>query len=192
MMGGPVAAPNGGKSSAGLIIGIVAGVAVIGGVVGFLLLRKPAESGEVIPLPPTATTTTTTTAVSSDPASSGAPVSSGGPAETPSGTPIKPPPTTSGTPSTPGTSNAAVDPKKDAACKAAMAHAQPGNLSIAVNDYKNCDGPNRAAAAAKIGSAANTSVSARGCAAIPDARAAAQIGQGGALAKLKADKKCKL
>ena len=188
MAGAPQASSSGGKSSLGLILGIVAGVAVIGGVIGFVVLRKPSDSGEVIPLPPGSTTT-----VTPDPTASGTPTTSGTPVDSPSGTPgptpTKPPPATSGTPTVPTTN---VDPKKDAACKAAMAHAQPGNVPIAVRDFSNCDGPNKSAASGKIGSAAMTSVSQRGCSAISDARAAASIGQGAALAKLKGDKRCKL
>ncbi len=189
MVAAPQVSSSGGKSNAGLIIGVVAGLAVIGGVVGFLVLRKPADSGsgEVIPLP-----TGPTTTVAADPTPSGTPSTSGTPTEVPSSTPStpnKPPPTTSGTPTAP---TANVDPKKDAACKTAMALAQPGNVPIAVRSFSNCDGPNKSAAAAKIGSAAMASVSQRGCSAITDARAAASIGQGSALAKLKSDKKCKL
>ncbi len=191
-MGAPQVSGAGGKSNAGLIGGIVAGVLVIGAIGAVVVLKKGngGDSGEVIPIPSGSTTT-----VAADPTNTGSQTAP----ETPSGNPsavvsapsTKPFPSSSGAPSTPGTATPGVDPKKDAACKMAMSHAQPGNVSIAVSDYRNCDGPSKGAAAAKIGNAAINSVSQRGCGAVGDAKAAASIGQGGALAKLK-EKKCHL
>jgi serine/threonine-protein kinase len=179
-----------GKSKAGLIAGIVGGVVVVGVIIGVVATRSGNGdgSGEVIPVP----TGTSTAVVASDPTASG---STSAPEEVPSGTPATPPttPKTAGTPGTspsgsPGTPG--VDPKKEAACKTAMGLAQPGNIQLAVNAYRGCDGPSKSAAAAKIGSAAQLSASTRGCAALGDAKAAASIGQSGALSTLRT-KKCK-
>jgi serine/threonine-protein kinase len=194
MGGAPPANASGGKSSAGLIGGIVVGVLVIGAIIGVVLLKKGngGDSGEVIPIPSGSTTT-----VASDPTPGNTQTTPESPSGNPSAVvttpPTKPLPAGSGTPTAPGTGTATtnVDPKKDAACKAAMSHAQPGNISIAVSDYRNCDGPSKGAAASKIGTAAMNSVTQRGCGAAGDAKAAASIGQSGALAKLK-EKKCHL
>jgi len=191
-MGGSQAAQGGGKSSMGLILGIVGGVAVLGVIIGVVVMKSGGDSGsgEVIPVP-----TGSTTSAATDPTASGTPTTT----ETPSGTPSTPTTPTrpvgagSGTPTTPGTGTpqTGVDPKKEAMCKAAISHAQPGNLGIAVGEYRGCDGPSKGAAASKIGSAAMASVAMKGCGAAGDARAAASIGQSAALQKLKADKKCR-
>jgi serine/threonine protein kinase len=197
-MAGAPGAAAGGKSNTGLILGIVGGIIVLGVIIGVVATRGGGDSGsgEVIPVP-----SGTAATVATDPSASGTPAASG--PEVPSGTPSAPvggpvkQPTTPGTVSTPGTAGTGTtaqpgaDPKKDAACKAAASHAQPGNLGIAVGEFRNCDGPSKSAAASKIGSAAMQSVSSRGCSAIGDATAAASIGQGAALQKLKKDKKCK-
>jgi hypothetical protein len=197
-MGQPLAgspSAKGGKSNTGLILGVVGGVVVIGAIIGVVAMKSGNgdASGEVIPVP------TGTTTVTSDPTTGG---STGPVAEVPSGTPSTggTTPTKPTNPTTPGTSTATgtgtgtgtgtVDPKKDAACKTAMSLAQPGNIGLAVKAYGGCDGPSRSAAAQKIGGAALQSANSRGCAAASDAKAAASIGQGAALAKLR-DKKCK-
>ncbi len=132
----------------------------------------------------------TTSVVATDPTASGSTTTPEVPSGTPGMTPTTPKtatapgPTGTGTGTTPG-----VDPKKDAACKTAMGLAQPGNIQLAVNAYRNCDGPSKQAAASKIGSAAMTSAG-RGCSGLADAKAAASIGQGGALKVLR-DRKCK-
>jgi serine/threonine-protein kinase len=188
-MGGapPTNASAGGKSSAGLVIGVIAGLAVIGGIVGVVMWKKSSngggDSGQTIALPTGGTTATV----------AGDPTTSSTATETPSGSPsgVASTPGTH-TPTTPGTGTSTpnVDPKKEAACKAAISHSQPGNVSIAVADYRNCDGPLKSSAASKIGAAAMTSVSQKGCGAIGDARAAASIGQNAPLQKLKHEKKC--
>ena len=184
----------GGKSNTGLILGVIGGVAVLGAIIGVVAMKSGNGdgSGEVIPVP------TGPATVTPDPLASGTTTASGTPTESPSGTPTvggtTPQKTT--TPTQPGTGtpvstgSPGVDPKKEAACKTAMGLAQPGNISLAVNAYRGCDGPSKTAAASKIGGAALQSANSRGCAAVSDAKAAASIGQSAALAKLR-DKKCK-
>jgi hypothetical protein len=187
--GGTSGSTQGGKSNVGLIAGIVGGVVVLGVIIGVVAMKSGNgdASGEVIPVP----TGATTSVVGTDPTASGSTTAP----EVPSGTP-GPTPTTPKTATTPGpvgtgtATTPGVDPKKDAACKTAMGLAQPGNIQLAVNAYRNCDGPSKSAAAAKIGSAAQLSASTRGCSALGDAKAASSIGQGGALKTLR-DKKCK-
>ena len=175
---------QGGKSNAGLIGGIVGGVVVVGVIIGVIAMKSGGESGsgEVIPVPTGGTTSVATVASATTTST-----------DTPGATTTTTPGKTPGPVATPGTGTAApqpgVDPKKEAACKTAMGLAQPGNLGLAVNAYRNCDGPSKQAAASKIGSAAMTSAG-RGCSGLADAKAAASIGQGGALKVLK-DRKCK-
>ncbi|MFO0586503.1 MAG: protein kinase [Polyangiaceae bacterium] len=192
-MGSAPQPSSGGKSNTGVIVGVLGGVVVIGAIIGVIAMKKKGngDSGEVIPLP-----TAPATTVTADATPSGTPVDV--PSGSPSGVGSVPTVKTT-TPISSGTSGAGantaptsgVDPKKDAACRNAIAHAQPGNVSIAVSDYRNCDGPMKSAAASKIGAAAMMSASSRGCGAASDAKAAASIGQGAALAKLK-EKKCHL
>ncbi len=104
MGGAPPMNASSGKSNTGVIIGVVAGVAVIGAIIGVVLLKKGngGDSGEVIPIPSGSTTT-----VAADPTNTGSQTAP----ETPSGNPsavvsapsTKPLPSSSGTPSTPGT-----------------------------------------------------------------------------------------
>ncbi len=169
-----------GKSSAGLIAGIVGGVVVLGVIIGVVAMKSGGSdpSGEVIPVP----TGSTSSTVAGDTTSST-------PTEAPSGTPSSTPNTQKPQTTTGPVVGPGVDPKKEAACKTAIGLAQPGNLNLAVASYRSCDGPSKSAAASKIGAAAMTAAG-RGCAGLTDAKAAASIGQTGALQKLR-EKKCK-
>ena len=188
--GGAPGTAQGGKSNAGLIAGIVGGVVVVGVIIGVVAMKSggSGDSGEVIPLPATTTLAsgeTTTSTASDEPATTATTTTAAAPGPEPG-----PGPTPGPGPGPGPTPGPGVDPKKDAACKTAMGLAQPGNIQLAVNAYRGCEGPSKSAAAAKIGSAASISASSRGCAALGDAKAAASIGQGGAL-KILRDKKCK-
>ncbi|MBK8253103.1 MAG: protein kinase [Polyangiaceae bacterium] len=191
MMQGSQGAQAGGKSNTGLIIGVVGGLVALGAIIGVVLMKSgngSGDSGEIIPVP-----TGSTTAAQTDPASSSTTTTPDVPTTGSTAPTTKPPSTAAtgtGTGTGTGTSTGAVDPQKDAACTTAIGLAQPGNVPLAVKAFRNCDGPKKSTAAARIGSAAMQSASQRGCAAVPDAKAAASIGQGGAAAKLR-DKKCK-
>jgi hypothetical protein len=83
----------------------------------------------------------------------------------------------------------AVDPKADAACAKAAGLAAGGNVSLAVNAYRTCDGQGKVAARVAIDQAAQRAAT-KGCSGMRDAQAAASIGASSALNQLKA-KKCK-
>jgi serine/threonine-protein kinase len=61
---------------------------------------------------------------------------------------------------------------------------------MAVNHYRNCNGPSKSGARAAIDASATRAVSSRGCAAKPDVMAAASIGATSAQSAYKA-KNCK-
>ncbi|MEZ4300551.1 MAG: protein kinase [Polyangiaceae bacterium] len=195
MMQGPgQGAARPAKSNTGLILGVLGGVVVLGVIIGVVAMKSGGdESGstDVIPVP-TGTTVASADTTSSEPSTTSTTDAPGTTAAV-GGTTTKTASTATNTTSSTSTSSntaPAVDPAKDAACKTAMALAQPGNISLAVREYRKCDGPSRGAAASKIGSAAVQSANSRGCAALSDAKAAASIGQGAALSKLR-DKKCR-
>ncbi len=170
------------KSNLGPILGGVAVIGVIGIVALVFALKGKGNSGTGelgdagIALPEGGTTT-----VGSD-------VDDGGAASVDAGAPDAgklpvAPPTGTFKPNTP-----AVDPKADAECKAAMGLAAGNNVGMAVSHYRNCDGPNKAAARSAI-DAAGSRAAAKGCGGARDAQAAASIGATSGLNALKG-KRC--
>jgi len=186
------------KSNAGPIIGIAAvvGVAVIVG--GVLLMKKGSSNGDdvttTIALPSASQSAVvmqdTPPDTTADPATSASAASDStgsGTAPSDTGKTATTAKTGSGTTTTP--SKPAVDPKAAQECSAATSLAYGGNVGLAVNHYRNCDGPGRAAARAAIDSAAQRKA-ALGCSGMADAKAAASIGASTALNMLK-KKGCK-
>jgi serine/threonine-protein kinase len=77
-----------------------------------------------------------------------------------------------------------VDAKADAECKAAMGLATGGNIGMAVNHFRNCDGAEKNAARSAIDSAGQRAAS-KGCGGLADAKLAASIGASSGLNTLK-------
>jgi serine/threonine-protein kinase len=93
-------------------------------------------------------------------------------------------PTTTGT--TAGTGTAGGTKVNDEACQKAIGLATGGNTALAVNHYRNCSGPSKAAAKAAIDGSASRAVARLGCRAKGDAQAAASIGANSGMNALKA------
>ena len=178
----PMSAPK--KSGAGVIIGVGALVGVIALVAAVLVLRKPSGAGTedadagIIALPGSGVVAVNSD-VPSDGGTAGEPGS--GAADAGPKVVIAQGPATAKVP--------AIDPKADAACAKAAGLAAGGNVSMAVNAYRTCDGPGKVAARVAIDQAAQRAAS-KGCSGMHDAQAAASIGAASALNQLKA-KKCK-
>jgi hypothetical protein len=166
---------------AGVIIGVGALVTVIALVAAILVFRKPsgadADAG-TIALPGSGTATVISDAPS-DAGTAGEP--GPGAADAGAKSVVVQTPTTAKVP--------AIDPKADAACAKAAGLAAGGNVTLAVNAYRTCDGPGKVTARVAIDQAA-IRAAAKGCGGMRDAQAAASIGASSALTQLKA-KKCK-
>jgi serine/threonine-protein kinase len=174
----PMSAPTKPGGGTGVIVGgIVAVVAVIAIVILVVVLKKPGATAEdadagVIALPGSGTAV-----VASDATDAG---SAPGPADAGVKIVNNVPPTGTTTVKVP-----AIDPKADAECKSAEGLASGGNVSPAVNHFRNCDGPGKVAARVAIDQAAQRAA-AKGCGGLRDAQAAASIGAATALNTLKA------
>ena len=178
----PMSAPK--KSGgAGVIIGVGALVAVGAVVAAVLIFKKPSGAGAdagTIALPGSGVANVGADAVpdgGADEADGGA-VDAGVKVVTgqPAGGTVAPKPP-------------AVDPRADAACAKAAGLAAGGNVGLAVNAYRTCDGPGKVAARVAIDQAAQRAAT-KGCSGMRDAQAASSIGASTALTTLKA-KKCK-
>ncbi len=181
----PPPPPAAGKPTSNNMVPIIGGIAVVTliGIVGVIFAfrgKSSGNDGEVLTLP--SATTPTSVVVASDPpaGSSGSttasPTSSSGTTGSATGTSTS---TTSGGTTSPGTTNTAkpaVDPKADAACEAAITLARGANTSMAVSQYRNCQGPKRSAALAAINTSASREVASKKCGAKAAAMQAASIG----------------
>ncbi|MCC6554391.1 MAG: protein kinase [Polyangiaceae bacterium] len=154
------------------IIAAVAVVAVIGLVIGVVATRK--GSGGEDPKPIALPASASAVEVAADPVPNGS-----APVAGTTGKPNKPdaPPSTGGTATTAATGKTpAGSGAGEEECRAAINLAAGGNTTLAVNRYRKCDGPSKGAARSAIDESAKRAVNARGCAAKPDANAAASIG----------------
>jgi serine/threonine protein kinase len=183
----PVSAPDKKGGNTGVIIGVGALLAVVGLIVVVVLLKKGGSAGAdsadagMIALPGSGTAV-----VALDGPPDGGAAADPDAGVTGAGPKVVVPTGGVGTgaPKVP-----AVDPKADAACARAAGLAAGGNVGLAVNSYRTCDGPGKVAARVAIDQAAQRAA-ARGCSGLRDAQAAASIGASSALTQLKA-KKCK-
>ena len=179
----PMSAPNKKSGGAGVIIGVGALVAVIALVAAILVFKKPSGAGAddvdagLIALPGGGTASVAPDAPLVDGGTAGEP----GAADAGARVAIVQTPTTAKVP--------AIDSKADAACARAAGLAAGGNVGLAVNAYRTCDGSGKVAARSAIDQAAIRAAS-KGCSGMRDAQAAASIGASSALNQLKA-KKCK-
>jgi eukaryotic-like serine/threonine-protein kinase len=174
----PPPPPTGGRQQQSSMLPIVAGVgvlAVIGiGIAIFALGGKSSsDKDDAIILPSSAPTTAV---VTSDPPTNPSAADSAGAAPTTSAGGSS---GTTGTGSTAGTGTSSgpkVDPAADKACDAATQLALGGNTSLAISQYRSCNGPKRSKALAAIDASALREVKSRQCGAKATASAAAAIG----------------
>jgi len=184
----PPPPPAAGKPTSNNMVPIIAGIAVVTllGIVGVIFAfsgKGSGNDGEVLTLP--SATTPTSVVVASDPPvgssgkTTGEPASSSGTTGSATGSSTS---TTSGGSTSTNSNNTtskptpAVDPKADAACDAAITYARGANTSMAVGQYRNCQGPKRSAALAAINTSAAREVASKKCGAKAVAMQAASIG----------------
>jgi serine/threonine-protein kinase len=162
---------------------LIAGAAVLGVLVivgGVLLFRgKSTESGtdSTIEIP----TAAPSTVLPSDPVPT---TVAGDPTAATSAQPtsVKPSQTTSTNPKTTSTGTGAAGSSggatsgNDADCQAAIGLATGNNVQMAVNRYRTCNGPSKAAARSAIDAAGSRAVAQKGCRAKAEVDAAASIG----------------
>jgi serine/threonine-protein kinase len=181
----PIGAPDKKSGNTGAIIGVGALLAVVALIVVVVLVKKGGSAGAdgadagMIELPGSGTAVV---AVEGPPDGGAA---EPGPGATDAGTKVVV--VTNGGVGTP--KGPAADPKADAACARAAGLAAGGNVGMAVNAYRSCEGSGKVAARVAIDQAAQRAA-AKGCSGFHDAQAAASIGVPSALNQLKA-KKCK-
>jgi tRNA A-37 threonylcarbamoyl transferase component Bud32 len=178
-MGGPAypappPPPAAGKPSSSNVLPIVAiiGVLTVLAIVGVVVVSSSGKSSgdhDVLTLPSASTPTsvvvasdpptTPSGAATADPASSaGATGTTGGSATTSGGS-------TASTANTTSKPTPSVDPKADAACDAAISLARGTNTSLAISQYRSCQGPKRSSALAAIDASAAREVQRKKCAA---------------------------
>ncbi|HLM75865.1 MAG TPA: protein kinase [Polyangiaceae bacterium] len=164
---------------------MIAGAAVLGVIVlvgGVLLLRsKPTESGteSTIQIP----SGSPSVVLPSDPVPSeiagdpsAAPTAMPTAAKTSQTTSTGPKPTSTGAGASTGSPTGGAAGGNDADCQAAIGLASGNNVSLAVNRYRTCNGPSKAAARSAIDAAAARAVAQKGCRAKAEVDAAASIG----------------
>jgi serine/threonine-protein kinase len=168
------------RIGAGRIIAVVAVAGVVAAAVTAVLLTKKepvahaTDAGVAFPA-------TSVTVVGQDKPEDPATAGTHAPASD-----AKPKPTGNATGTGPKTEKIEkVDPKAEQECKAAVNLATGNNIALAINHYRNCDGPGKVLARTAIDQAA-LRVTARGCNRTKDALAAAQIGASSALNRLRA------
>jgi eukaryotic-like serine/threonine-protein kinase len=184
----PAPPPSRTKKSPVPIIAGVAGVVLVG-ILGIVLMMRRGGGGEsdggpasVIAMPSAASVSVASDPVPPPPSSTVSANVDGAPTTKKPADPPK---------STGGTAAAATNPKAEEDCKSASRLAAGGNTVMAVKYFASCDGPSKATAKAAIDGSARRAASSKGCAAAPDAAAAARIGLPDARKQLLA-KGCKL
>jgi serine/threonine-protein kinase len=164
---------------------MIAGAAVLGVIAlvgGVLLLRsKPTETGteSTIQIP----SGSPSVVLPSDPVPSeiagdpsAAPTATPTAAKTSQTTPTGPKPTSTGAGASTASTTGGATGGNDADCQAAIGLATGNNISLAVNRYRSCNGPSKAAARSAIDAAGSRAVAQKGCRAKAEVDAAASIG----------------